>query len=123
VAKRSPIKPDDASIKAKPLHRIALANEFREIGKFGKNLPRMGTLPGFDTLVFWTGCGPEPRQPTIDAREPTEPPVGYGMKHRSIIPESHLRNPPGLGQRTTVTRGVGNWVSTVTNQQGIQGWP
>jgi hypothetical protein len=54
----------------------------------------MGTLLRFDTLVLDTGCGPAPRHPTTLAREPDEPPVGYGMKHRSIFRESYVGNRP-----------------------------
>ena len=48
----------------------------------------MGTLLRIDTPRFVGG--PKSVRP-IDREAPMEPPVGYGLTHRSIFPESQFR--------------------------------
>ena len=63
-----------------------------EIGRVVKNLPSMGTLLRFGTAAFEHFR--HGTRATIDAREPMEPPVGYGAVDRSIFRESHCENQP-----------------------------
>ena len=63
-----------------------------EIGRVVKNLPSMGTLLRFGTAAFEHFR--HGTRATIDAREPMEPPVGYGAVERSIFRESHCEDQP-----------------------------
>jgi hypothetical protein len=62
-----------------------------DIVRFDGFVSSAGIRPAVDVLLMRVCFGEEPGQATIDAREPSEPPVGYGPMDRSIIPESHFR--------------------------------
>jgi hypothetical protein len=74
---------------------------------------------GFDPLPA-PRFGTEPRQPTIDAREPKRASrrLWYEVSfHLSGVPTAATS--PGLAQGATRESWVGNWGSTVTNRPGV----
>jgi hypothetical protein len=70
-----------------------------EIGRVVENLPSMGTLLRLGPAVFEHFR--HGTRATIDAREPMEPPVGYGAVDRSIFRESHCEKRPRVAQGST----------------------
>jgi SAM-dependent methyltransferase len=64
--------------------KLRAANSWN--GRLEEHLPRMGALLRIHAPVRQeTGSGR-----LIDGEAPMEPPIGYGLTHRSIFPESHL---------------------------------
>jgi hypothetical protein len=70
-----------------------------EIGRVVKNLPSMGTLLRFGIAAFeHVRHG---TRETIDAREPMEPPIGYGAVDRSIFRSPIAKTSPEFAQGST----------------------
>jgi hypothetical protein len=117
-AERSPIKTRRRFDQGEALPPDQVGVRNLEIGQFGKP-PKDGypnpvlTPPCFSD----TGCGPEPRQPILDAREPVEPHARLWVVISIFL---HGRKPPGP-KRNHPYFGWGIWVSVATNSGAIPG--